>query len=133
RAAGENAACGLLIIDDRKFRSALRRLPLAENLRSDHLSPGRKKPIFGKRFLQLVDGRPLQLQRQIVPVALVFVANVHAPKKTRAAVDDDNLAVIAEIDRRPQGQERQWQEVGRFTTGFDERGHEVPAPSKTAP
>ncbi len=62
-------------------------------------------PILEKETLEIADGRPFDSKVEIAPGAdsaqrsAVFVGDVEAARERHLAVDDDDLAMVAEVDR----------------------------------
>src|SRR5262249_15702325 len=95
----------------RLYRGRIPRRPLG-------IFAGGEVPVFGEHLLQLQDYRAFVPQVRVAPVsearvtADVFISDIHSSAESHGAVDDHNLAVIAQVDRPALAEARAGQSAG---------------------
>src|SRR6516165_6661993 len=99
---------------------------------TDGLLAGGEEPVFGKHLLELQDDGPAESEMRVAPEsqappsADILVADVHASGESDGTVDDDDLAMVAEVDRPALAEARTGQRAGDRDAGVPHWPQKLP-------
>ncbi len=99
---------------------------------ADHVAAGGEEPVLGEHLLEVLHRRPADGQVCVPPggdllaaAGRVIVGDVHAAREGQAAVDDSDLAVVAQVQVPVTAEAAHRQELGVLPAGRPQGPHEA--------